>query len=78
LRDLQGSIALVAFAGWTAVTVVTAATRGEGHGAVFISALILLGILLLGAVWLLVRIQRGETLKELGRRASSRWGRSRG
>jgi hypothetical protein len=55
---LVAIVLLVVFVAWTAATVVTAIVRGEGHGFVFVSALVLLGALLCAALWLVDRIRR--------------------
>jgi hypothetical protein len=45
---------------WTVVTVVTALVRGEGHGAVFITSLCVLGLLCVGLLMLLRRVWRPD------------------
>lgn len=41
---------------WAAATLVTAIARGQGHGFVFVGALVLIGLVLMGAVWALLRL----------------------
>jgi hypothetical protein len=56
-RFLLSLLVLLALC-WTAVTIITAVVRGEGHGAVFIAALCVLGVLCLGLLVLLRRVRR--------------------
>jgi hypothetical protein len=44
--------------GWTGLTIATAIVRGEGHGAVFITALCVLGLVFVGLMLLLRRTWR--------------------
>lgn len=44
--------------GWTGMTIVTALVRGEGHGAVFVTSLLVLGLVCVGLLILLRRMLR--------------------
>lgn len=56
-RLFLGLLVLLALC-WTAITIVTALVRGEGHGAVFVVSLCVLGLLCIGLLMLLRRVWR--------------------
>ena len=58
MRRFGLSLLLLLALCWTGITIVTALARGEGHGAVFITSLCVLGLLCVGLVMLLRRVWR--------------------